>query len=85
MALTPEFEQAVQDSQSLPERPGNEILLNLYGLFKQAREGDNNQSEPAGFDFKAIAKHQAWKSLSGKSSEDAMREYVDLVKSLMKS
>ena len=84
MELAQEFEQAALDSKNLDERPSNEILLKLYGLFKQAKEGDNDQSEPSGFDFKAIAKHQAWKSLSGKSSDEAMREYVELVNSLKK-
>lgn len=83
--LKEKFEQAVQNSKNLSEKPGNEILLKLYGLYKQAKEGDNDQPEPGGFDFKAIAKHQAWKSLSGKRQEQAMQEYVDLVNSLMQS
>lgn len=83
MELKEKFELAALNSKSLSERPSNEILLKLYGLYKQAIEGDNNQPEPGGFDFKAIAKHQAWKSLSGKKREDAMQEYVDLVGTLM--
>ena len=82
MELKEKFEQAVKNSQSLSERPNNEILLKLYGLYKQALEGDNSQPEPEGFDFKAIAKHQSWKSLGGKNREEAMQEYVDLVDSL---
>ena len=34
------FERAARDVQSLSERPGNEDLLRLYALYKQATEGD---------------------------------------------
>ena len=82
MTLIEQFEKAVSDSKSLTERPSNENLLKLYGLFKQASEGDNNAERPGGFDFKAIAKHDAWESQKGKSKDDCMTEYVELVESL---
>ncbi len=85
MELREKFDQAVENSQNLSEKPGNEILLKMYGLYKQAREGDNIHPEPGGFDFKAVAKHRAWKSLAGQKREEAMQEYIDLIGSLMKS
>ena len=82
MSLIEDFELAAKNSTQLPERPNNENLLKLYGLYKQATEGDNTGDKPGGFDFKALAKHEAWSSLKGKSKEDAMQEYVDLVNRL---
>lgn len=79
MDLKQLFEQAVSDSKSLPEKPSNETLLNLYSLYKQATEGDNNAESPAMFDFVAKAKYEAWAALKGKSKEDAMKEYVELI------
>jgi acyl-CoA-binding protein len=79
MPLIDDFNAAVVKSKELTRRPSNEELLDLYGLFKQASEGDNRQDRPGGFDFKAIAKHDAWASKSGKSKDQAMQEYVDLV------
>lgn len=77
------FEQAVTRSKSLTEKPGNDILLQLYSLYKQATEGDVNIDPPANtFDFVGKAKFNAWKSLKGKSKESAMQEYVDLVAKL---
>lgn len=76
------FEEAVQKSKSLPQRPSNEELLKLYALFKQATEGDNTEERPGGFDFKAIAKHDAWKELDGKDKDAASTEYVELVDTL---
>ncbi len=77
-----EFESAVKKSKDLPQRPANDELLKLYALYKQATDGDNTESRPGGFDFKAIAKHDAWAELAGKSKEDAMTEYVLFVDSL---
>lgn len=78
-----QFEKAVTDSKSLSEKPSNEILLQLYSLYKQSTEGDVNTEPPSNpFDFVNKAKHDAWSSLTGKSREIAMQEYVDLVQKL---
>jgi diazepam-binding inhibitor (GABA receptor modulator, acyl-CoA-binding protein) len=82
MATQEEFEQAVAQSKQLTERPSNDVLLQLYSFYKQATEGDVNTDRPGGFDFKNIAKWDAWKKLEGKSQEEAREEYVQLVNSL---
>ena len=83
MNIQEQFEQAVSRSKSLTEKPGNDILLQLYSLYKQATEGDVNIDAPANvFDFVGKAKYNAWESLKGKSKEIAMQEYVDLVAKL---
>jgi acyl-CoA-binding protein len=77
------FEQAVASSKLLPSKPGNETLLRLYALYKQATQGDNTEEAPASpFDFVAKAKHEAWSGTKGMSKEEAMRQYVDLVNRL---
>ncbi|MDP4151723.1 MAG: acyl-CoA-binding protein [Bacteroidota bacterium] len=77
------FEQAAADSQGLSERPSNDTLLQLYSLYKQATEGDVNTDPPANpFDFVAKAKYEAWTALKGKTKEEAMQEYIDLVNKL---
>jgi diazepam-binding inhibitor (GABA receptor modulating acyl-CoA-binding protein) len=83
MELKEQFEKAVADSRTLPERPNNETLLQIYSLYKQSTEGDVNTDPPSNpFDFVAKAKHNAWESLKGKSKEDAMKEYIALVNKL---
>jgi diazepam-binding inhibitor (GABA receptor modulating acyl-CoA-binding protein) len=78
--LTAQFEQAVEDSKSLSVRPSNETLLQLYSLYKQSTEGDNETDPPSNpFDFVAKAKYESWKGMKGKTREVAMYEYVDLV------
>ncbi|MCX2740069.1 acyl-CoA-binding protein [Pontibacter anaerobius] len=83
MATQQEFENAVAKSKTLPERPSNDVLLKLYALYKQATEGDVNTERPGGFDFKNIAKWDAWKKQEGKSQEEAREEYVQYVNELV--
>ncbi len=82
MTLETEFENAVKASSSISERPSNEDLLKIYSLYKQATEGDNTGDAPTGFDFKAMAKYNAWNSLKGTSSDAAMTQYIDLINRL---
>ena len=79
-----DFTSAVTRSRELTSRPSNEDLLQLYALYKQATEGDVTGERPGGFDFKAIAKYDAWADVKGKSKEQAMQEYVSLVQRLEK-
>ena len=82
MATQQEFEQAVERSKTLTERPSNDVLLQLYGLYKQGSEGDITTERPGGFDFKNIAKWEAWNKQKGKPTEEARTEYVQLVNKL---
>jgi len=80
--LQSRFQQAVADSKSLPEKPDNATLLELYALYKQASSGDAQGERPGMSDFVARAKWDAWHAVAGKSKDAAMQEYVDLVESL---
>lgn len=83
MDLQQAFEAAVATSKTLSQKPDNEILLQLYSLYKQGTEGDVNTDPPANlFDFVAKAKYDAWQKLKGKSKEEAQQEYVTLVNRL---
>ncbi len=82
MTLKENFNKAVLESKEIPKRPDNETLLQLYSLYKQATEGDVNGEKPAMFDFVAQAKYNAWTSLKGTSTDDAMQQYVALVEKL---
>ena len=76
------FEQAVADSKQLPEKPDNATLLKIYALYKQATTGDVEGKRPGFTDMVGRAKWDAWHALKGKSSDEAMQEYVDLIESL---
>jgi diazepam-binding inhibitor (GABA receptor modulator, acyl-CoA-binding protein) len=83
MTLEEQFDQASKDVHTLKERPGNDVLLTLYSLHKQASVGDVNGDKPGMFDFIAAAKYNAWASKKGLTKDQAMQQYVDLVTSLL--
>jgi len=75
------FEAATEGAKKLPHQP-NDRLLELYGLFKQATEGDVSGEKPGMFDFKGAAKYDAWESRRGMTMDEAMQAYIDLVEKL---
>jgi acyl-CoA-binding protein len=80
-----QFAQAMRDVQALAARPDDATLLELYGLFKQATEGDVNTTRPGLLDFRGRAKWDAWQSRQGLTRTQAMQKYVALVNRLRKA
>lgn len=82
--LEQKFEDAKKRVLELTEKPGNDVMLELYALNKQATIGDVNVDKPAMFDFVAAAKYNAWNAKKGISKEDAQQKYIDYVAGLFK-
>ena len=80
--LTVLFETAVAESKNLTERPDNATLLKIYGLYKQAMAGDNQEKKPGFADVVARAKWEAWDACKGLDTATAMQRYIDLIASL---
>jgi acyl-CoA-binding protein len=76
------FEVAAAAVKRLEEDPGNEVKLELYALYKQAREGDVQGKRPGFTDMVGRAKYDAWAKLKGTSAQDAMKRYAELVEGL---
>ncbi len=84
--LEQSFEDAKKRVMELTEKPGNDVLLELYALNKQATLGDaeTHGEKPAMFDFVAAAKFNAWNAKKGLGKEDAQQKYMDYVDGLLK-
>jgi acyl-CoA-binding protein len=80
--LKTRFDQAVADSRQLPERPDNMTMLKIYALYKQATGGDVEGARPGFTDIVGRAKWDAWNELKGKTTDEAMQAYVELIESL---
>lgn len=80
--LKANFEKAVAESKELPEKPDNQTLLQIYALYKQATEGDNAGKRPGFTDMVGRMKFDAWAAQKGKSADEAMQAYIDLIESL---
>jgi diazepam-binding inhibitor (GABA receptor modulating acyl-CoA-binding protein) len=81
MSSETEFQDAVARAKTLPKQP-NEVLLELYGLYKQATEGDVGIDPPGMFDFVGRAKYDAWLSRKGMTQGEATTSYIALVNRL---
>lgn len=86
MSLQQEFEAAVQQVNNLPADTAPKHMTDLYGLYKQATEGDVNMkgdavdadgadqaNGPAGL---SQAQWDSWDKYKGTSEDDAKRQYV---------
>ncbi|GMM28632.1 long-chain fatty acid transporter [Martiniozyma asiatica (nom. inval.)] len=77
------FNEKADAVKSLPSKPTDDELLQLYGLFKQATIGDNTTQKPGVFDFKGKYKWESWDKLKGTSQQEAEEKYIELVDSLI--
>ena len=76
-SIEEKFKKASQNVKNLKKRPNNEILLQLYGLYKQATTGDNTTPKPgmmAG--LVARGKWDAWTTQKGLTKDEAAGKYV---------
>jgi acyl-CoA-binding protein len=80
--LATRFTTASEAVKQLPEKPDNATMLRLYALYKQGSGGDVTGKRPGMMDFVGRAKYDAWAELEGKSQDEAMQTYVDLVEEL---
>ena len=80
--LKASFDAAVAASKQLPDKPDNMTMLKIYSLYKQSSEGDVEGKRPGFTDMVGRAKYDAWATVKGKSKDEAMQEYVDLIESL---
>jgi acyl-CoA-binding protein len=79
-----EFETAAAFLRELGKHPlpGSKSLttsklLELYGWFKQASEGDCSCPAPSWINFERFNKHKAWISCKGMSKEEAQFRYIN--------
>ncbi len=80
-SIKSEFEEILQRAKKLPNQPP-EVLLEMYGLYKQALNGDVTDKRPGRINIKARYKYDAWASRKGMSREEAMKSYIRLIKKL---
>jgi diazepam-binding inhibitor (GABA receptor modulator, acyl-CoA-binding protein) len=80
--LQERFETAVAEVQRLAARPDNDTLLRLYALYKQGTSGDVSGNRPGFTNPVGRAKYDAWKSMKGRTRDEAMEAYIALVEEL---
>ena len=83
MSIQDQFNTALEKLKTLPAQP-NDVMLDLYSLYKQSTVGDVTGKKPGMFDIVAKAKFEAWEKRKGMTKEQAMQAYVALVDELAK-
>lgn len=78
MTAEERFRDALARVKTLPKQPNN-VLLDLYGLFKQSSEGDVSGKRPGVLDLRGRAKWDAWAARQGMTREQAMVAYAEMV------
>jgi acyl-CoA-binding protein len=86
MDLQQQFEAAAKQVDNLPDAQAAKYMTDLYGLYKQATEGDVNMQpgevaateadKPSGPAGLSQAQWESWDKYKGTSEEDAKRQYV---------
>jgi pimeloyl-ACP methyl ester carboxylesterase/acyl-CoA-binding protein len=84
--LAARFEAAVERVRTAPGdgpiKPSNEMKLQMYALYRQAKEGDVTGKRPGMMDVVGRFKYDAWAGLKGMPREEAMRQYIAQVDTL---
>ena len=77
------FTMACNLVKTITNTLNNSDLLELYGYYKQATQGDCNIQQPSYINFKEYKKWEAWKSQHGKNETDMKVLYIQKVKTLI--
>ncbi len=81
-AIEKAFDAATLAVKALAKPPGDDVLLQLYALYKQATAGDVAGERPGIADMTGRAKYNAWAKRKGDTPTAAMAAYVQLVEKL---
>jgi len=84
MDLKEKFEDAQRRVKTLSKTPSPDVLLKLYGLYKQGTVGDVEGKRPGMLDLKGRAKYDAWAGRKGLKADAAMEQYVSFVDELLR-
>ncbi len=83
-ALSDEFDAMVEYVQTASGefKPSRDLQLKMYGLYKQATEGDVSGKKPGFTNPVGRAKYSSWEDVQGMSADEAMQAYIEDVGTL---
>ena len=80
--LDREFHQYVEIANNMPPQTADNMLI-IYGFFKQATKGDNDEKRPQeSSNVIQTFKYDAWKRLEGMPKSIAKQKYIETIKKL---
>ena len=82
-SIQEKFKSASENVKTLKNKPSNEVLLQLYGLYKQSTIGNINIPQPWAVQIEKRAKWDSWKLFENMEKGVAMDKYVEIVENLL--
>ncbi|XP_055694497.1 acyl-CoA-binding protein-like [Lutzomyia longipalpis] len=82
MSLEKKFFVAADRVREFTKKMSKEDWLLIYGLYKQASEGDITRGAPSMGDYQGRAHFIAWNDLKGMDQTLAMKKYVECVEQI---
>lgn len=82
-SIEDDFQHYSRAIKLVTNRPPDEDLLILYGLYKQSTIGDSNIDEPGFFEFTEKTKWNSWNNYKGKSKNESMNLYIEKAKNVI--
>lgn len=82
MEIDLSFDSAIKKIKILknrPNRPDDDEMLNLYGLYKQSTQGDIHTTKPKFWNPIGKAKWQSWHDQKGFTQKEAQELYIKQV------
>jgi diazepam-binding inhibitor (GABA receptor modulating acyl-CoA-binding protein) len=79
MTLEERFNIAADLVRGIVSQINDTLLAQLYGYFKQAREGNIAFSRPSILNMRGRKMWDAWKSKENMSKDNAMEKYIEIV------
>ena len=81
--LEQEFLSAAEKIKQSGKNLNNDMLLKLYGYYKQGTVGDCNIECPSFWQVKEKAKWEAWEQHKGMKKTHGMKKYIKLVEKIL--
>ena len=86
MSVATLFEKAAAEvvaQKKFVDTLSNDIRLDIYGFFKQAKDGDNTKAAPSMWSVTDKAKWESYTNKKGMAKEDAMKAYIELARKVL--
>ena len=81
--LEKSFEKKAEEIKNSGKTFTNDILLKLYGYYKQSTHGDCDIECPSFFQLKEKSKWEAWNQHKGMKKTHSMKKYIKLAEELL--
>lgn len=82
--LDKEFRDAYERASNMTESLPQDVMLRIYGYYKQATSGDTPVINFHGHDLRNAFKMNAWMQVKHLTPDEAKKLYIEMINSILK-